>query len=157
MKPEVQGFPEGSASHSAWIRLEDQIGWYDQKSRWNQKFYKRLTIVQLLLAIVIPPFALIEVPLSNYVAATAGGLIALLEGIQHLYQFSTLWMEYRSTAEHLKHEKHLFLSAAGPYRESEEDERLRILAERVEEHVSTEHAHWVQTSRRAVAKTMKRD
>ena len=136
---------ENIESHPAWLRLEDQIGWYDSKSGWNQKLHKRLTIAQLLLAILIPPSALTDVVGSNYVAAIAGGLIALLEGIQHLYQFSTLWIEYRSTAEHLKHEKHLFLSAAGLYRDTEKDERLMLLAERVEEHVSAEHANWLKS------------
>jgi len=49
---------------------------------------------------------------------------------------------YRSTAERLKHEKYLFLSAAGPYKGLSETDRLIALAERVEELVSAEHANW---------------
>jgi len=53
----------------------------------------------------------------------------------------------------VKHEKYLFLSAAGPYRGLPEPERLIHLAERVEEHVSTEHANWFnETQRVAIAK-----
>lgn len=64
-------------------------------------------------------------------------------------QYSILWVTYRATAERLKHEKFLFLSAAGPYKGLAEPERLITLAERVEEHVSTEHANWINEARRA--------
>jgi hypothetical protein len=50
-------------------------------------------------------------------------------------------VQYRSTAEALKHEKYLFLSQAGPYTGPE---RLRVLAERVEGLVSQEHAKWTE-------------
>ena len=63
-------------------------------------------------------------------------------------QYSTLWVMYRATAERLKHEKYLFLSGAGPYKGLAEPERLVALAERVEEHVSTEHANWFNDTRR---------
>jgi hypothetical protein len=61
-----------------------------------------------------------------------GVAIALIEAIQQINQYSTLWVTYRSTAERLKHEKYLFLSAAGPYRELTDSEMLVQLAERVE-------------------------
>ncbi|WP_419626541.1 DUF4231 domain-containing protein [Thiolapillus sp.] len=65
-------------------------------------------------------------------------------------QYSTLWVTYRATAERLKHEKYLFLSVAGPYKELTESERLIVLAERIEEHVSTEHANWSNETRRVM-------
>jgi len=46
----------------------------------------------------------------------------------------------------LKHEKFLFLSAAGPYRDLTDETRLVKLAERVEERVSIEHANWFSES-----------
>lgn len=87
-------------------------------------------------------------PAWKWVVAVAGATIAVAEAIQHMNQYSTLWVMYRSTAERLKHEKFLFLSVAGPYRRLEEPERLVLLAERVEEHVSTEHANWFNETRR---------
>ena len=87
----------------------------------------------------------------KWATAGAGALIALLEAIQQLKQYSTLWVTYRSTAENLKHEKFLFLSAAGPYRGLSEAERLIQLAERVEERVSTENANWFRDTQRTVS------
>jgi hypothetical protein len=68
--------------------------------------------------------------------------------MQHLNQYSTLWVMYRATAEFLKHEKFLFLSAAGPYKDLSDDYRLITLSERVEERVSTEHANWFNETRK---------
>ncbi len=48
-------------------------------------------------------------------------------------------------------DRFLFLSAAGPYKGQPESERLIALAERVEEHVSTEHANWFNETRRVVS------
>jgi hypothetical protein len=89
---------------------------------------------------------------AKYIVAIFGALIAILEAIQQLYQFHTLWTEYRSTAEHLKHEKYLFLSLSGPYRWFNQVEALLLLAERIEEHISKEHAKWIDMSIKAVPK-----
>jgi hypothetical protein len=78
--------------------------------------------------------------------ATLGAIVVLLEGVQQLYQWQTNWLQYRSTAEALKHERYLFLAGAGPYRRP--DRRL-VLAERVEGLVSQEHAKWTEAHARA--------
>lgn len=143
--------PEWAASHAAWIRLEDQLGWYDSKSAYCQGWYKRLKVVQISLAVLIPVFSLLDPECAKWATSIAGVTIAVLEGVQHMNQYSTLWVTYRATAERLKHEKFLFLSAAGPYKGQTEQDRLVALAERVEEHVSAEHANWFNETKRAVA------
>ena len=142
--------PDFVSGHTAWLRLEDQIQWYDRKSRQNQFWYKNLKIAQVVLAVLIPVMSLLPAAYAKWATALDGTTIALLEALQQMNQYSTLWLTYRSTAERLKHEKYLFLSAAGPYRGLTEPERLIQLAERVEEHVSTEHANWFnETLRRS--------
>lgn len=143
--------PEWAVSHPAWVRLEDQLGWYDNKSVHCQNWYKRLKFVQISLAVLIPVFSQLDPECAKWVVSISGVTIAILEGMQHLNQYSTLWFTYRATAERLKHEKYLFLSAAGPYKGQVDQERLIALAERVEEHVSTEHANWFNETKRAVA------
>lgn len=141
--------PEWAENNPAWLRLEDQLTWYDHKSGCAQRWYKWLKLFQVVLAISIPLVIQIDHG-GKWIASIAGGLIAIIEAVQHMNQYSTLWITYRSTAERLKHEKFLFLSAAGPYRSLTEAERLIVLAERVEEHVSTEHANWFNESRRVI-------
>lgn len=146
--------PEWAENQPAWLRLEDQLTWYDKKSGYAQGWYKWLKFIQVVLAISIPIVSQIDNE-GKWLASIAGGLIAIIEAVHHMNQYSTLWITYRSTAERLKHEKFLFLSAAGPYRGLAETERLIVLAERVEEHVSSEHANWFNETRRIAADKIK--
>jgi hypothetical protein len=135
--------------------LEDQLGWYDRESVRCQNWYKRLKFLQVFLAVGIPIGSHLQPEVAKWVTSAAGAVIAVLEAIQHMNQYSTLWITYRSTAERLKHEKFLFLSSAGPYKGFDEAQRLVVLAERVEEHVSTEHANWINEAKRSSAASKK--
>lgn len=141
--------PESIKVHPAWYRLLDQLSWYDSKSQCSQSWYKRLKIGQVTLAVLIPATSLLPSDCAKWAASIAGIVIAVLEAVQQMNQYSTLWVTYRGTAERLKHEKFLFLSEAGPYKTMSEPDRLIVLAERVEELVSSEHANWVNETRRA--------
>jgi hypothetical protein len=145
VEPQV---PETIATKPAWLRLVSQLTWYDTQSVRCQKWYKRLKFVQIGLAVGIPLASGFSGPRARIIVGSAGAVIAFLEGIQGLNQYATLWQSYRSTAERLKHEKYLFLSEAGPYKALPEDQRLVLLAERVEEQVSSEHANWIDETRR---------
>jgi hypothetical protein len=135
--------PEQVRQHPAWARLNDQLEWYDHKSAVNQQRYKQIQAAQIILATSIPVFSLIDAASGRWITAILGASVAILAGFQQLGNYNDLWTTYRATAEHLRHEKFLFLAQSGPYRSLEEEEALRLLAERVEERVSTEHAKWV--------------
>lgn len=139
---------ENIVKSAAWFRLEDQLNWYDTKSLSCQSWYKRLKVAQVTLAVIIPAGSLLPPACVALYTSIAGVLIAVLEAVQQMNQYSTLWVTYRATAEKLKHEKYLFLSAAGPYKSLSEADSIVMLAERVEEHVSTEHANWFNESKR---------
>lgn len=141
--------PESVQAHPAWFRLIDQVNWYDRKSQHCQRWYKWLKFAQVAFAALIPATSLLSGDYAKWAASAFGVLIVVLEAIQQMNQYSTLWFSYRATAERLKHEKFLFLATAGPYKGLAEPERLVALAERVEEHVSTEHANWFNETRRA--------
>lgn len=147
--------PETVVRHPAWLRLDDQLHWYDEQSVRSQRLYKGLKVAQVSLAVLIPAMSLLPVDYARWSTALAGVTIAVLEAVQQMNQYSTLWVTYRSTAESLKHEKFLFLSEAGPYRGLPMPDRLMHLAERVEEHVSAEHANWFNETQRAISKLKK--
>lgn len=130
--------------------MEEQLDWSNNKSLKNQKWYKICKIAQIILAVGVPIFVHLPNGYATWITSIAGGFIAFIEALQHLNQYSTLWITYRSTAERLKHKKYLFLSEAGPNVNLEESNRLILLAERVEEHVSTEHANWFNETRKSV-------
>jgi len=149
--PEPSGappIPAFAAAHAAWYRLQHQLDWYEHKSQYCQNRYKRLKIAQVALAVLIPATSLLPSDAAKWASSIAGVLIAVLEAVQQINQYATLWVTYRATAERLKHEKYLFLSAAGPYKGLPEPDRLVALAERVEEHVSAEHANWISDAQR---------
>lgn len=122
-------------------RLNTQIDWYDNRSRSNKKLYKSLKILTLIAATMIPVLTTSTMAHASQLVATLGVLITLLEAFQQLNQFQANWIAYRATAESLKHEKYLFLGAAGIYAKSPKPPAL--LAERVELLVSEENAKWL--------------
>ena len=127
------------SEHPAWTRLEDQLGWYDRKSDEAQRMFKRLKVVELVVAAAIPVVAGISGP--ALVTAALGSTVVVLESVQQLFQWQTNWVLYRSTAEALKHEKCLVLSSAAHYATPD---RLGVLAERLEGLISQEHAKWTR-------------
>jgi hypothetical protein len=138
----VQPVEDGEDS-ATWDRLEDQLGWYDRKSMAAQRAYKRVKLSQLIVGAIVPVVAALQVPAA--VTASLAAFVVVAEGAQQLYQWQTNWVLYRSTAETLKHEKYLYLAAAGPY---STDDRQRVLAERLEGLVSQEHAKWAEGQQR---------
>ncbi len=121
-------------------RLEDQITWYDGRSLRNQRIYKRIKVVEILAAAVIPFIAALPIPHESLVTGSLGVLITVLEGLIHLNQYQQNWIAYRSTCEALKHEKYVYLGKAAPY--AGVADTYALLAERIESLVSQEHAKW---------------
>jgi hypothetical protein len=121
-------------------RLEDQIGWYDRKSITNQRYFKRIKIVEIAAAAVIPFLSAFSLPRTLWLTGGLGVLITILEGTLHLNQYQQNWIAYRSTCESLKHEKYVYLGKASPYATAVDPHAL--LAERIESLVSQEHAKW---------------
>jgi hypothetical protein len=127
-----------SAGSPARQRLEDQISWYDSKSMRNQRMFKLLKVAQILGAALVPVLAAASA--ADWLLGALGAFVLVLEGFQQLFQYQQNWTSYRSTCESLKHEKYLFLAAAGHYASAARPEAL--LSERVEGLVSQEHAKW---------------
>lgn len=125
---------------SGYARLDQQIAWYDSKSGTAQTWHKRMRVTQVILSAIIPLAAFWTVPA---VPAALGAGILVIEAVQHLNQWQHNWITYRSTCEALRHEKYTYLEAAGPYDDPDDKARRRLLVERVESLISTEHSKWV--------------
>jgi len=121
-------------------RLEDQIKWYSSKSGYNRRMYKWMKGTEIVAAALVPLASGLKLP-----AALTGGLgvlIAVLEGLLQLNQYLQNGISYRTTCEALKHEKYLFLAAAGPYATDDRAHAHAKLAETVESLVSQENSQW---------------
>lgn len=137
---------------SGYPRLEDQICWYDKRSLSNQKWFKYVKIIEIGSAALVP----LAATFNSWVAGLLGVAIIILEGLLHLNQYHHNWVIYRSTCEALKHEKFLYLGRTGPY-DLVDEEALKVLVERTEALISTEHSKWVFSREKAKQKTEPKD
>ncbi|MBC1811431.1 DUF4231 domain-containing protein [Listeria booriae] len=122
-------------------RLEDQIDWYDKKSQSCQKTYKAIKILQMILTGSIP-FIVGFIPDLLFMAKIASffGIVAtLLEGYLAIGKYHENWIEYRGICETLRHEKYMFLTKTGVYKE---ESPFINLVERVESIISSENVNW---------------
>ena len=127
-------------------RLDDQITWYDKKSGYNQRAYKRLRIFEIVAASAIPLLSGAHA-LGNHGALLVGVLgaaIAICSAVSALSKFHELWLEYRTIAETLRHHKYLYLTESRPYHQAD---AFALLVEAVEGVISKENSSWNSLNR----------
>lgn len=134
-------------------RVDDQITWYDNKSQKAQRNYKRLKIMEMVCSASIPILVAFWNSLTFIppIVALLGAIVTVLAGIHGLYNFHENWIEYRSTAEILKHEKFMYLTQSGIYKENEN--AFNQFVERVESIISHENTNWAQLNVSEAAKS----
>jgi Protein of unknown function (DUF4231) len=125
-------------------RVDDQIKWYDGKSAWNQRWFKRVRILEIVAASSIPILSGFSQDNRSIQVTIAllGGLIAVIAGLMGLYQFQENWTQYRSTCEGLRHEKILYETKSEPY---DGENAFPLLVQRVESLISSESTRWTQS------------
>jgi hypothetical protein len=106
--------PAEARQHPVWVRLNEQLEWYDYKSAVNQMRYKQIQAAQIILATSIQVFSLIGADWGRCIIAILSASVAILAGVQQLGNYNDLWTTYRATAEQLNHEKLLLLVQSGP-------------------------------------------
>jgi hypothetical protein len=126
-------------------RVENQIHWYSEKSRLNKTAFIVLQIITLAASASVPLFSIFSGDMwARILVAVLGSATAISTGIVSLCQYREHWVEYRTTAESLKHEKFLFLTKTEPYSTAD---AFNVLVERVEALVSQENMNWQQLFR----------
>ena len=130
----------GDEVNSGYERLKSQIDWYDRKSGSAQRYYKSTKYITIASSAAIPIIALYQ---FNLIVALLGALIAILEGANHVNQWQHNWITYRATCEALRHEKFTYIERADPYDLDDDKASRKLLVERVESLISTEHSKWI--------------
>jgi hypothetical protein len=131
-------------------RVDEQIEWLSKKSGFNQARYKRLRVLQLLCSASIP-FLVATItddkgPLK-WIAGGLGVVVTIAEGLQALYKYHELWLQYRATSEALKREKMLFLAGSGRYQGL--DNAFPAFVAEVENLLANENTQWKTYMREA--------
>jgi hypothetical protein len=125
-------------------RLQQQIEWYDRRSLYNQRWFRRLQVASILGSATIPFLTgyITEATVALKIAVGVLGLaVAAITAVLGLYKFQENWVEYRTNSEVLKHEKYRFMTGARPY---DGDDPFKLLVERVEGMISKEVTTWSQ-------------
>ena len=134
-----------SEAESGYPRLDDQIRWLDGRSGYHQAWYRRLKVVSIAAAALVPLASSIDG--YSLLAGLLGVMVVISEGLQHVSQHHENWIRYRATCERLRHEKFLFLARAAHYSGSDDEEAYRLLAEHVESVLGREGGEWLQMRR----------
>ena len=136
-------------------RLDEQIRWYSAKSQWNQRWFKRLRLLEFALAALIPfliglgrYFPSAE-NTSLFLVGLLGVVIAVITGAIGLYRFQENWLQYRVSAEILKREKYFYLMRTACYRDESDEEAFNLLKERVESLLGEKNQNWTQFQQKA--------
>lgn len=117
-------------------RVQDQIKWYSDKSGWNQKWYKRLKIIELVGAVSIP---FLVTYINDFSIGLIGAIVAIVAGLLSIYKFQENWIKYRTTTESLKHQLHLFQTKVEPYND---EQAFSNFVHSIESLISKENSEW---------------
>jgi Protein of unknown function (DUF4231) len=142
---------QGDEPDTGYARLEGQIAWYDSRSGSAQRWFKTAKVTEIVCAAAVSVIA----HFSAVAVSILGGAILLLEGLQHLNQWQHNWITYRATCEALRHEKYTYLARSGPYDDLPDAAARKLLAERVEGLISTEHSKWITNQETAAQRLAK--
>jgi hypothetical protein len=130
-------------------RLQEQIDWYERRSAWNQSRYKWLRMTEFSCAALIPLLTGMgeNYPAGRWLIGILGVAIAVSAAASSVFKFHENWIQYRTTAEQLKHQKFLFLTGTPPY---DDPDKFGSLVQRVENLISKENSSWSQTEKKPV-------
>ncbi len=129
-------------------RYEDQIAWYDSKASRNQTIYHLMQWSLIVLAAITP--VLIELkpqPPAAWVqwATVTSAIVAILTAGLKTFKYQENWINYRTTCETLRKEKHFYDAGLGEYGSAEDKAALSV--DRVESLISRENTMWVSTQK----------
>jgi hypothetical protein len=124
-------------------RVDEQINWYDKNSTKCQSRYKRLQVIEIVLAATIPllsgyAFRYFWVPI---IIGVLGVIITIIESITKLSKYHENWIAYRSTCELLKYQKYLFITKSYPYN-TEPESMENFFIKNIEQIISSENNQW---------------
>lgn len=127
-------------------RVDNQINWYDNKSKSNQRWFKFLRIIEIVSAAIIPFLAGYSdsILFGNIIIGFLGVGIAICAGISVLNKHQENWLMYRTTCETLRHEKYLFVTGSKPYSGEGAFEQF---VSRVESLISKENSQWSRAAK----------
>lgn len=118
-------------------RVDEEISYYENQSKNAKRWFQICSVGNLFLTTLTAIVA--GFGINHMHIAIMSGIAALLAGLLALFGWHQLWLRYRTAAEALKREKHLFSVGAKPYQSG----NLTLFAEKCERIISMEHRLWI--------------
>ena len=120
-------------------RVDDQVEYFDQHARRNQRIYRflRMTTITCNVLTSLAIALTFAAPARYKVYVGLGALVLTMivlatYQIQEFYNFGAKWEKFRLVAEQIKSEKYLFLNDAGAYCAGDTESMKRAFIERIE-------------------------
>lgn len=128
-------------------RYYDQIRWYDEQAAWNKRMYQRLQWGLIVFAAVTPVLIevgldLVETKVFGRAATITALVVAVLSSALKAFKYQENWINYRTTCETLRKEKHFYTAGIGAY--SKVDDREAVFVDQVEAMISRENTLWLR-------------
>lgn len=125
-------------------RYDDQIRWHDRKAATNKRWYLGFQTSIVILSVVTSVMTALDLNKQETMwwvtPVVASALVAILTGLQKIFQLQELWIEYRMIAESLRRERYLHMARVGEY--ATLDSPNQLFVERVEEILSRQNRAW---------------
>jgi hypothetical protein len=128
-------------------RVDQYQGWYDRKSVSMKSRYLRMRAFSVIGGGLVPvlinlpgQWTVLGVPVIQAVVTVISLLVVIVVSLESVFHYREQWKNYRSTEQQLGHEKFLFRSRVGIYRELSDQDAFRLFVERVEEAIANENA-----------------
>ena len=133
-------------------RYQDQVKWYDRKAGVNQAIYNRMQWTIIILAAVTPVLVVFvldnDLPAGlNHLPAVTSAAVAILTAAMKTFKYQETWINYRTTCESLRKEKHFLDANLGDYHGGSDDDRRATFVERVDSLISRENTVWQTTQK----------
>ncbi|MBK6930245.1 MAG: DUF4231 domain-containing protein [Saprospirales bacterium] len=126
-------------------RIQDQISWYERKSRINKTGYYRCRYLIIGSGALIPllvGYAEGWFDWLKYVAGFLGVVVAVSEGIMSLKKFLENWSTYRLTAERLRRELYFYENMVGDDYAPGGEPAFKKFVLRAEQVMASENEEW---------------
>ena len=122
-------------------RYNGQMRWMNKRSATYKRLYQIMSAVTIALTTSAPILTALGSPKWVILSVTAS--IALVTGLQGLFQFKDLWTAYRGTIEAMKREWSYLQAGIRDYKRMECAEKRSVFVDRIEEILAQENAAWV--------------
>jgi hypothetical protein len=127
-------------------RVDDQLRYYERRSDNNQKWFRRLRIIEIVAAALIPfltGYAGQSITIQ-IIIGILGVAIAVSAGVMALYGFQENWTSFRATCAALRYRKILFNTQSAPY---DTADPFPLFLEDIESILANEQQQWVGRQR----------